>query len=106
MKVTFLDGKHGGCVEIILTNGAREIIPIDFYKQLLNQINDMMKVGKTTKKKIENLKIKIPLTDDDLQELQIGETKNWTFPVEGSANREWVEVELTNSNEIEEEEEE
>lgn len=47
----------------------------------------------------DNKKIKIPFSDSDIEELREGQTLNWSFPVEGSASSEWIDVEIKNEEE-------
>lgn len=53
-----------------------------------------------------NKKIRIPFTISDLQDLEGGESFDWTFPliVDGKETGEWIDVELV-QEEFEEEEE-
>jgi hypothetical protein len=55
---------------------------------------------------IVNMKrsIRIPVSCSDAQELEGGESFNWTFPVIGFENDEWIDVELV-GEEFEDDEE-
>jgi hypothetical protein len=55
-----------------------------------------------TTHEIENKSIRIPVTDNDIEELRDGGSFNWTFPVEDSIEGEWIDVELVNDNEEQE----
>lgn len=48
--------------------------------------------------------IRIPVSGSDAQEIEGGESFNWTFPVIGSDIEEWIDVELV-GEEFEDEEE-
>jgi len=48
-----------------------------------------------------NKSIRIPVSSSDAQELLDGGTFEWTFPVEGSASSEWIDVELVGTDEEE-----
>ena len=44
----------------------------------------------------KHMKIRIPFTENDIQELQSGEEFNWSFPliVDGVETEDWVEIEI------------
>ena len=48
-----------------------------------------------------NKSIRIPISTNDAEELRDGAVFEWSFPVEGSASSEWIDVELVGTDEEE-----
>lgn len=46
-----------------------------------------------------NKSIRIPISTNDAEELRDGAVFEWSFPVEGSASSEWIDVELVGTDE-------
>jgi hypothetical protein len=75
--------------------GTRELI------DRINELEGIIDASLEDAKKGDNKSIRIPVSSSDAQELLDGGTFEWTFPVEGSASSEWIDVELVGTDEEE-----
>jgi hypothetical protein len=68
-------------------------------RELIERIHELEKLEEV--KKGGNKSIRIPISTNDAEELREGATFEWSFPVEGSASSEWIDVELVGTDEEE-----
>lgn len=67
----------------------------EFGKNYLNRLIEIeLEIERSIKKSI-----RIPISTNDAEELREGATFEWSFPVEGSASSEWIDVELVGTDE-------
>jgi hypothetical protein len=112
--ILFSSGYAGGEAKCnILIDGIYHVLELDQVRELILEAVETKgyDVVKTNKQKYPRVKlgtmlkvkksIRIPISTNDAEELRDGATFEWSFPVEGSASSEWIDVELVGTDEEE-----